>query len=311
MEQEHKPSKKKKRGIGFKITLGIILLLILGAGVYGFTVYDSIANTFNKTHKPLNRTNSKDRVVNLAEKDPFSILLLGIDQRDGDRGRPDSLMLLTVNPDDQSVKMVSIPRDTYTEIPGKGTKDKINHAYSYGGVDISIKAIENLLQIPIDYYVSVDMNGFKDIVDAVGGISVNNTLDFTYGGVHYPVGQLQLNGEEALKYARMRHLDPEGDFGRQQRQRKIIQAVIKEGASVKTLANYGSILDAIGNNVRTNLTFDEIKSIHANYKNALHNFDQIQISGNGKEMDGEYYYFIPEEELAELSKTLKKHLNMG
>ncbi|MCL6573359.1 MAG: LytR family transcriptional regulator [Bacillus sp. (in: Bacteria)] len=310
MEQEHNSPKHKKKRLGFKITIGVILLLIVGAGVYGFSVYNSVASTLKQTHVPLNRSESERRVVDLTKKDPISILLLGVDQREGDRGRPDSLIVLTINPADKSVKLASVPRDTHTEIIGKGTKDKINHSYTYGGIDMTIKTVESFLDIPIDYFLEVNMEGFKDIVDAVGGITVNNTLDFTYERIDFPVGPLQLNGEKALSYSRMRDLDPKGDTGRQERQRKIIQAIIKEGASTKTLANYGNILGAIGKNVKTNLTFDEIKVIQANYKEARHHLEQFQINGSGKEIKGVYYYFVPEAERTELSKTLKEHLTI-
>ncbi|RST74208.1 LytR family transcriptional regulator [Siminovitchia acidinfaciens] len=310
MEQEHISPSPIKRKLGFKITLGVIFLLIVGAGVYGFSVYNSVTGTLKKTHEPLKRSETEQRVINLAVGDPISILLFGVDQREGDRGRPDSLILLTANPGDKSIKMVSIPRDTYTEIIGKGIKDKINHSYRYGGVDMSIKTIENFLDVPIDYYVEVNMDGFKDLVDAVGGVTVDNTLDFSDGGTDFPVGKLELNGEEALKYSRMRNLDPQGDLGRQKRQRKIIQAIIKEAAQIKTFTNYGSILQVIGKHVKTNLTFDDMKDIQSNYSNTRHNIEQIQINGSDKEEKGDYYYIVSEEERAKLSETLRKHLDI-
>lgn len=313
MEQERRRRKRKSKK-GFKIALSIILLLIIGIGVYAFSVYSSVTNTLNRTHEPLSREKSEKRgqQVNLDSRDPISVLLLGTDPRGTERGRSDSLILMTVNPDKQSVKMVSIPRDTKTEIIGKGKEDKINHAYAFGGVDMSIKTVENFLDVPIDYYVQVNMEGFKDLVDAVGGVTVNNNLDFTYEGHHFTKGTLDLNGEEALKYSRMRYEDPRGDFGRQERQRQIIQAVINEGASMKSLANYGSILDAIGDNVKTNLTFDEMKDVQANYKDARHSLEQIQLEGTGgKASNGVYYYHVSEDNRTQVSNLLKEHLNLN
>ena len=310
MEQEHISPSPKKRKLGFKITLIVIFSLILGAGAYGFSVYNSVAGTLKKTHEPLNRSESEQRVINLAAGDPISILLFGVDQREGDRGRPDSLILLTANPGDKSIKMVSIPRDTYTEIIGQGTKDKINHSYTYGGVDMSIKTIENFLDVPIDYFVEVNMDGFQDLVDAVGGVTVDNSLDFFYNGTDFPVGKLELNGDEALKYSRMRALDPQGDLGRQERQRKIIQGFIKEAVQIETLTNYGSILEVIAKNVKTNLSFGELRDIQANYSKTRHNLEQIQIKGSGKEEKGVYYYIVSEDERTKLSTTIKKHLEI-
>ena len=142
------------------------------------------------------------------------------------------------------MKITSIPRDSYTEIVGKGKKDKINHAYAFGGIDMSVKTVENFLDVPIDYYIEVNMEGFKDIVDAVGGIDINNDMDFTIDNVHYPKGDLHLDGEKALLFTRMRYQDTRGDFGRQMRQRQVIQAVIKR-EQVSLLASYGDVLKAI------------------------------------------------------------------
>lgn len=307
---ERKRGSGRKKRLGVKITLIVLLLIILGAGVYGFSVYNSVTSTLQKTHEPLERSEADQRVINLQEGDPISILLLGVDQREGDRGRPDSLILVTANPEDESIKMVSIPRDTYTEIAGTGAEDKINHSYTAGGVDITIKTVENFLDVPIDYYVEVNMNGFKELVDAVGGVTVDNELEFSYNGADFPLGQIELNGEEALLYSRMRSQDPQGDFGRQERQRKIIQALMKETVQLETLTNYGSILEVVGDHVKTNFTFEDMKAIRANYSNTRHNMEQIQINGEGIEEEGVFYYMVPEEERVRLSEMLNEHLGV-
>lgn len=302
---------KKKRAL--KITMAIILVLILGVGAYAYSIWHSVEKTFTQTHEPLNRDVSEKRSekVSFSKRDPISILLLGVDQRAGDRGRSDSLILMTVNPKDQSMKMVSIPRDTRTEIVGKGTTDKINHAYAFGGVDMAVNTVEKFLDVPVDYYVQVNMESFKDIVDAVGGVTVNNDLNFDYDGYSFKKGNLTLDGKEALAYSRMRKQDPRGDFGRQMRQRQIIEGVIEEGASVQSLANYGTILDTIGTNVRTNLTFDDMKQIQSNYKDARRNVEQLQVDGKGEKIDGIYYYAVSDATREELSSKLKQHLNLN
>lgn len=305
--------KTKRRRLGFKITLGVILLIILGAGLYVFSVYSSINHALNLIHKPLGNsvTEYRGQTVDLAKKEPFSLLLLGVDRRAHDYGRSDSMILLIINPADRTVKEVSIPRDTYTEIAGTGKKDKINAAYESGGTDMAVKTVENFLNIPIDFYIEINMQGFKDIVDAVGSVTVNNTLAFIYEGKYFPTGTLRLNGEDALKYSRMRIDDPDGDFGRQKRQRQIIQEVIHEGINVKTLANYGTILNAISKNVTTNLTFDQMRAIDTNYKDATHHIDQIRINGSGKDVHGIYYYFVPESVRSNLSHMLNDQLNVN
>jgi polyisoprenyl-teichoic acid--peptidoglycan teichoic acid transferase len=304
-------TKKKRKWLRVIIISFVILFLAVGA--YAFTVYNSLKGAVETMHKPLEREKSEKRQeeVTLEKGTPFSVLLLGVDQRENDRGRSDSIIVLTVNPNNNSVKMVSIPRDTRTEIVGKGTTDKINHAYAFGGVEMSMNTIENFLDIPIDYYVQINMEGFKDIVDSVGGVTVQNDLDFTYEGTHFPKGELKLNGEKALKYSRMRYEDPRGDFGRQQRQRQIIQAVINEGASLSSLTNYGDIFTALGTNVKTNLTFNEMVTIQSKYKEASKSIEQIQVNAQGTMIKGVSYQLISDQEKARLHQILSDQLELN
>lgn len=208
------------------------------------------------------------------------------------------------------MKIISIPRDSYTEIIGKGKKDKINHAYAFGGINMAVKTVENFLDIPIDHYIEVNMEGFKDIVDAVGGIEVNNDMEFKYGE-HFNKGEIHLNGDQALLYSRMRYNDPRGDFGRQMRQRQVIQAVIKKGASVSSLASYGDVLKAIEKNVKTSLTQDQMFDMQKNYKDCIQNSEEIQIQGDGhKAADGIWYYYVPDAAKQDLTNKLRAHLEV-
>ncbi|RAN86952.1 LytR family transcriptional regulator [Bacillus sp. SRB_28] len=293
--------------------LGIIGVLVIAGGVYAYTVYSNVSNTLNTVHKPLDRDKSdkRDKKVEIADNKPISILLMGVDQEDNGTGRSDSLMLFTLNPKTKSMKITSIRRDSYTEIVGKGKKDKINHAYAFGGVDMTVKTVENFLNVLVDHYIEVNMAGFKDIVDAVGGVDVNNDLEFTSRDQHFAKGNIHLNGETALKYTRMRYEDPRGDFGRQMRQRQVIQAVIKKGASVSSLANYGDVLKAIEKNVKTSLTQEQMFDIQKNYKDCMENTEEIQIPGDGhKAADGIWYYYVPDAAKQDLTNKLRAHLEV-
>ncbi|MCM3610380.1 LytR family transcriptional regulator [Planococcus sp. MERTA32b] len=305
MKRSQKKAKKKK----WPWIVGILGLIVIGVGIYLFSIYNSFTSTLDEIHEPIDRPVSDMRVdeVKLNEKDPFSVLLLGVDEREGDRGRSDTMVVLTVNPEDKTTKMVSIPRDTYTEIIGRGTMDKINHAYAFGGIEMSMASVENLLDIPIDYVVQVNMEGFKDIVDAVDGVTVNSPMAFD----GYSAGEIHLDGDEALGYVRMRKEDPRGDFGRQDRQKQVIQGIMREGASVSSLVNYKDIFTALGNNVRTNMAFSEMMDVQKNYRDAVGQVDQIIVEdGYGETINGVWYYMMDENELAEIKSTLKDHLNM-
>ncbi|QTC40456.1 LytR family transcriptional regulator [Bacillus sp. V3] len=306
--EKHKKKRKWLKVIGI-----IFLLMLLAGGTYAYSVYHSLNSAVETMHTPLDRDKSSKRSekVEFSKKDPFSVLLLGVDERKNDRGRSDTMIVLTVNPEVNSVKMLSIPRDTLTDIVGHGTRDKINHAYAFGGVEMSMDTVENLLDIPIDYYVKINMEGFADIVNSVGGVTVNNDLSFNYEGYSFPEGELELTGKEALAFSRMRYDDPRGDFGRQLRQRQIIQAVIREGASVSSLWKFDDIFDALGSNVKTNLKFEEMVDIQKHYKAAAKDIEQIQIkNGKGTKIDGIYYYVIPDEEINKIQQMFKEHLEL-
>ncbi|TYS59963.1 LytR family transcriptional regulator [Sutcliffiella horikoshii] len=294
----------------FIILVSVLGIATIGVGIFAFSVYKSLETAATSMHTPLERSNSEKRTtqVDFNQKDPLAFLILGVDERPGDRGRSDSMIVLTVNPNEKSIQMVSIPRDTRTEIVGKGFDDKINHAYAFGGPEMSIATVENFLDIPIDYFVQVNMESFKDIVDAVGGVTVNNKLEFSQNGHHFPLGEIDLNGEEALSFSRMRYID--SDFGRQQRQRDVIQGVINKGASISSVTKIDDILEILGNNVRSNLTFDEMVDIQSNYKEARHTLSQHQLTGTGTRINNIYYLLVDETDRLALSNQLKEHLEL-
>ncbi|PLT31814.1 LCP family glycopolymer transferase [Peribacillus deserti] len=307
-------SRRRTKKVRWKRIIGLLLLMFLiGGGTYIFSVYKSLAAAVETMHSPIDikKSDKRQKAVTLEHKQPFSILLLGVDQRKNDSGRSDTMIVLTVNPNKKSVEMLSIPRDTRTEIIGKGTEDKINHAYAYGGIPMSMKTIENFLDIPIDYYVELNMEGFQSIVDSVGGVTVENDLEFSDKGYHFNKGSITLDGKKALVYSRMRHQDPRGDFGRQHRQRQVIKEVINKGTSLSTINHYDRILEALGSNVKTNLTFDQMVDIRKNYMEAAKNIKQYQIEGTNERAEDEIFYFIvPEEERKAVTSRLREHLGI-
>lgn len=309
-----KNGKKKKRKVWKWIVISIVIFLIL-LGIFLAYTYQQVTDTAKEIYEPIEDREASDkrddRHVEVKKSLPFSVLILGVDERENDAGRSDTMIVMTVNPTLGSSKMVSIPRDTYTEIVGKGIKDKINHSYAFGGVRMAKETTEELLDIPIDYVVQVNMEGFKEIVDAVGGIEVNNGLPFESEGFQFPKGSIGLNGEEALAFVRMRYEDPDGDFGRQNRQKQVIQAIISEGISVNSVLKLNAILEAVGENVRTNMTYAEIRDVPANYRSAAGHIDQLYFeSGTSSRIDGIWYYLMDEQELVTVSDELKDHLNL-
>ncbi|MBV5122852.1 LCP family protein [Bacillus halotolerans] len=290
------------------IILFILALLLMVGGLTYYTIYRTVAKSVSHMYEPLDRDFKSQNVVNKHE--PISILLLGVDERPGDKGRTDSMIVLTVNPITKKSTMVSIPRDTSVFMQSKNTNIKINSAYTYKGIEGSVKTVEQFLNIPIHYYIKVNMEGFKDIVDAIGGITVNNEFPFTLEGVYIPKGKQHIDGKVALKYARMRKEDPRGDLGRQQRQREIINQIIYEGTKLNSLKNYQGILAALEDNIQTNLTMDKMIDIQNSYKEAVKNIKQLEIKGEDKRINNLWYHVVTDETRNQLSKKLRKQLNL-
>lgn len=313
-DRKNNSKKKKRRGRGCLWFFVIVLLIGLGLGIYAYFEIRSTTDTIHDdvTDDTIVHTSREKDKIELNQKTPFSILLLGIDSGDMgriERGRSDTIMVMTVNPNTQKSTLLSIPRDTYAEIVGKGFQDKINHAYSFGGPAMSMNSVQNYLDIPIDYYVSVNMKGIQQIVDAVGGITLTPSRSFNQDGFSFVEGQpTQMNGEMALGYSRMRKLD--SDYGRQGRQREVVLETLNKIASFSSVLNYQSVLQTMEDNVLTNLSFDELVSVFLNYRTALTNLEQIQLQGSGQRMGGIYYEIIPEEQLKEVRQELKTQLEI-
>jgi LCP family protein required for cell wall assembly len=213
---------------------------------------------------------------------PHNILLIGTDSRGkNDPGRADSLMLMRIDVKGRAISRLSIPRDLYTEVPGFGT-EKVNSAYSNGGEALTIKTVRRLTGVPIHHYVKVDFAGFKKVVDALGGVNVDNpnairSARFDGRAWRFGKGKLHLDGRRALAYARVRKntLDPsDSDLTRVQRQQLVIDGISDKLVSFNTLWHPRRAADAVVQPIVTELSASELLSMGigkfwANDKNKL------------------------------------------
>lgn len=226
-----KPRRKKRRHPILK-TLCLILVIVLAWG--GFLMWDANTN--------MGRVSA---LSGAADTPGTTYLLAGSDSRadgavkDGfnESERADSIMLVNVAPNGQTVAL-SIPRDTYAEIPGVGW-DKINASYAYGGPQLLVETVEKLTGLTVDHFVQIGMGAVPDMVDAVGGVELcyDNDADDQYSGLTWTAGCHTVDGTTALQFSRMRYQDPEGDIGRTKRQRQVISKVISSAVSPSTLVN--------------------------------------------------------------------------
>ncbi|HFI0647149.1 LCP family protein [Streptococcus suis] len=316
--------------IGKKIFLMSLAIvgLTLGAGlIYGASLLNFSTGTISKTYKQLD---GEEEITPIDATEPLTILLMGVDMdqatRGGDweGGRSDSMILVTVNPKTKETNMMSLTRDIMVEIAeangeSSGTVEKLNHSYSYGQAPMAIATIEKMMDITIDRYIEINMDGLVELVDAVGGIEVNNTLGFpisisehepAYTSIVQPGKQL-VNGEQALVYARMRYDDPEGDIGRQRRQREVITAIIKKLLQLDGFTQYKKILTAISNNMRTNIEISPatIPSL-LGYKDSVSKLNSYQLRGVDQMVDEIYYQLPTSEHLLEMQNILKKSIGL-
>ena len=193
-------------------------------------------------------------------KDSFNILISGIDTYGSITkvSRSDVNILVTVNPSTHSILLTRIPRDYYVLLPEFNEYDKLTHAGIYG-IETSVSAVENLLDTTINYYIKVNFTSLIDIVDAIGGITVESNYDFTtQDGYHFTKGTNKLNGKEALSFARERKAFADGDRIRGQNQELILASLINKAMSASIITNYVDLLNALDDKFVTNITDEEI-----------------------------------------------------
>lgn len=320
-----------------KIVISGVAVLAIGIGGYAYSIYRPVVDTMESIYEPLEsdvavgatdpaaqggsltasvgntgaQQAAQELPADLSATKPFNLLVLGVDERENDIGRSDAIMMLAVNPEKRSILMFNIPRDTRTEIVGRGTVDKINHAYAFGGVNMSVNTVEQFLDVPVDYYVKVNMEGLERIIDILGGVTVNNPFEFDFEGTDYKKGLIDMNGHEALMYSRMRYDDPKGDIGRNDRQQLVLSALIEKGKSISNLTKVNSLLDAVKDNVKTNLTKDDMMDIVTKYRTEIDSVDKDEVQGSGKKINGIYYYMVDDAEKTRIRKELTTQLQNG
>ncbi|RRD31352.1 LytR family transcriptional regulator [Streptococcus minor] len=315
--------------IGKKIVLMVMAILLLTVGAvaaYGTTFWAYSSKAISKTYKKIGEDSTKDNIIQATK--PFTILLMGVDvdtaRGGGWEGRSDSLILVTVNPQTKKTTLMSLTRDIMVEIANPdgtstGTAEKLNHTYSYGQAPMTIATVEKMMDIDIDRYVQINMDGLVSLVDALGGITVNNTLGFpisisaqepNYTSTVDP-GQQLVNGDQALVYARMRYDDPEGDVGRQRRQREVIGAIATKLLQLDGFTQYKNILDAVSTNLQTDIEINAgtIPSL-LGYKDSLNTIESYQLDGEGEMVEGLSYQIPTSKHLLEMQNVLKRSLGL-
>lgn len=312
----YRKTKAQKRKTLLKVLALLLLSLLICFSAYGIYLVKKAQSAVDTAYEPAG--NANEHVEPLT--DNISILFIGVDDS-AERGqsdnniRSDALILATLNNKDKSIKLVSIPRDTYTYIPDKGREDKITHAYALNGPSSTIESVEQLLEVPVDYYLRMNFDAFIEVVDALGGIKAEVPYDITeqdendsQNAIELKEGIQFLNGSEALALARTRHYD--NDIERGKRQQMILESIMNRALSVGSISKYGDVFEAVGDNMKTDLSFGNISALFEYAKNGKPDIETITLDGYDDMSTGIYYWKLKEESLEELQDVLQSHLGL-
>ncbi|MCA0149592.1 LCP family protein [Rossellomorea vietnamensis] len=281
----------KKWKVGITILIG---LTVLSGGLL-FFVFSKVGAFFDETYEPIDVPVAGNEEKEPAPDDKIHILLMGVDERPHDKGRPDVMMVVEIDPKSDKTKVVSLPRDTKVSIPGRDESTKLNHTYTYGGTSLTVQTVQQLLDINIDYYAKVNMNGFEGVINEVGELTIDNELDFTFDGYHFSKGKLTLSPDEALAYVRMRKQDPLGDEGRNERQRKVIKASVDKLLEQNDFGKILELLDTVSPYLQWNIQEKDLKTLYSDYSHALKQIQSSELPGEGKLGEDGLWYFIAED----------------
>lgn len=241
-------------------------------------------------------------------KEDISFLLLGVDSNDVTKSkgiRTDTIILCKVNKETGNISMLSIPRDTRARIRGRQYEEKINHAHSYGGPELAVKAVKDLIGIDLEYYVKVDYQIVKEFVDIIGGVEVDVPMNMKYSDptadpplyINLSEGLQVLDGDESLQFLRFRKGYADQDLGRIKSQQQFIKAAIKQSLNMENIGKIPKMVKSYYDNVETNIPLDLILKFASKAKN--YNIQEIQMAtlpGESKYISGISYYIPYEEE---------------
>jgi LCP family protein required for cell wall assembly len=255
----------------------LLLVLIATAGYYGHAFYSFLSGVQQPTivkgqHEDGKPLNPKSEIPVWGGKERVNILLLGIDRRDlrpDEQPRSDSMILVSIDPVGKTYDLFSILRDTYVEIPGYGSS-RINAALAEGGPELAMETVSGFVGLPVDRYVITDFEGFKHLIDAVGGVEIDVEKNMRYRDpsdkglydINLKKGLQRLDGDKALQYVRFRH-DAMSDYTRTERQRKLLAALAEQLQKGTTLLQLPAILDSVRPYVQTNMSSGDMLKLSA------------------------------------------------
>ena len=254
------PKKKKKKRSRPAVHVFLLLLVLFTAfGYLGYQLSDSWLSEGLSIARGGGDggTDLPGAAPSSEDSEKLTLLLMGVDRRDNEAARADTIMVAFIDLESDRASLLSIPRDTYVEVPGHG-RTKINHAHAYGGAELMTETVSGFLSVPVNKYAEIDFQGFVNVVDTLGGVTmdVEQRMYYPAEDIDLQAGEQRLDGEEALQYVRYR--GREGDIGRIERQQKFMTVMTDQTISLGTVIKLPSLLKTVQENTETNLSFKEL-----------------------------------------------------
>ena len=251
---------KKKKSIFFKIGISLLSILIILI-VIGIGTFYSFFNKVDKVKIDTTKLNINEKDLDKYQeiKNIKNIAFFGIDAEDGQAGRSDAIIILTIDSTHKKLKLTSIMRDSYVNIEGHGM-DKINHAYAFGGPELAIQTINTNFGLNIEDFVSVNFSSLPKIIDLLGGVDINITAEEVphIQGIDIE-GPHTLTGEQALSYSRIRYATG-GDFVRTDRQRTVLNSLLSKFSQMP-VTSYPELISTILPHIKTSMNTSDILSL--------------------------------------------------
>ncbi|MBP1765386.1 MAG: cell envelope-related transcriptional attenuator [Firmicutes bacterium] len=308
-----RPRRRRKVRWGRVFLLLIFLIALIGAltwaGIYAYKTFVSFKTA--EVSPPARQAPSQAKQIN--------ILLLGLDEGDNEHPgapqRSDAMVLASIRQDTGAVTLLSIPRDTRVAIPGQKGQEKIAHAYYYGGSELAAKTVEELLNVPVNYFVVIDWQAFIKVVDILGGVNLYVERDMNYDDpyadlhIHLLKGYQHLDGQKAGEYVRFRS-DELGDVGRVQRQQRFLKVISGQFVQPGTILKLPALVSAVKQHVKTDMTFWSYfqagRGLRAVWAGEV---QTVMLPGSFSTIGGVSYWVPNQEQLERITERLQQEAN--
>jgi len=299
-----RPKRRKIRWKRLVVLLAFLVIVLTSISWAAMYAYQKVASI------PSNST----KVESAAPSEPVSkyinILLMGVDDGDienpGTPKRSDTMIVLSINPEDGKINLLSIPRDTRIAIPGRKGSEKITHAFFYGGQELAVRTVEDLLKLPIQHYVVIDWQVFIKTIDMLGGVDLYVEHNMHYEDPYADLvidltqGYQHLNGSQAGQYVRFRS-DELGDIGRVQRQQRFVKALLEQTLQFGNLVKMPFMIHNVKKYVETDMTGVTIVKLLNHLKSfKKENMHTEMLPGNFATIDGLSYWVHDKDQTKQL-----------